>query len=289
MKQLLALVLLAAPLDDMTLGPVTKTAFRGCDAPTPVQAPDGSIYSNVSDCSPAGARISTGWVELQPSPHFVVSSLTTKGSGASGKKLASALVDGSTLDVIERNLTPSGGLRIGKSASVSKPSVTWTGTLDFGWGSFAQASPDSYQYVYLRDSKTAYGSADQVDLARVSKGQVSSMSAWQVYSNGTWQAWSQLASRTAVLSDPGHVSRPYVSYLNQCWIMAVTMPSSTAPGSGLAVYTSLNPEGPWSRRYYRTGVDLGESAQFSSLYPGTILLTEGDHFEWHSYSMPAGC
>ena len=60
-------------------------------------------------------------------------------------------------------------------------------------------------------------------------------------------------------------------------------------GNGLAVYTSPKPYGPWNRRYYVTGKDLGEGAQFSPLWPGQLLLTEGDRFEWRSYSMPSGC
>ena len=73
--------------------------------------------------------------------------------------------------------------------------------------------------------------------------------------------------------------------------MAVTMPpaSGTRGGGGLAVYTSANPSGPWNRRYYATGVELGESAQFSALWPGQLLTTRADRFEWRRYSLPGGC
>jgi hypothetical protein len=33
----------------------------------------------------------------------------------------------------------------------------------------------------------------------------------------------------------------------------------------------------------------GESAQFSPLFPGTLLLTHDDHFEWRRYSVPDAC
>ena len=73
--------------------------------------------------------------------------------------------------------------------------------------------------------------------------------------------------------------------------MAVTMPArpGNRGGNGLAVYTAAKAYGPWSRRYYITGKNLGESAQFSRLWPGRLLLTEGDRFVWRSYSMPSGC
>ena len=153
--------------------------------------------------------------------------------------------------------------------------------LGFGWASFAQASPDGYEYVYLRDSRTAYGRADRVDLARVPKGRVADLAAWQIFAGSpsapAWVPWANRATRKPVLSDPGRVNRPHASHLGGCWTMAVTMPpaSGTRGGGGLAVYTSAHPYGPWNRRYYAAGVDLGESAQFSPLFPGTLLLTQG--------------
>src|SRR4051812_677687 len=95
----------AAP--GMTLGPVVRTALPGCDNATPVRAPSGAVYSNVSDCSPAGKRISTGWVQLDPTTRFVASNLTATGDGPKESKLSGALVEGGTLYLLERNLTPS--------------------------------------------------------------------------------------------------------------------------------------------------------------------------------------
>jgi hypothetical protein len=284
--------------DDMTLGPVVRTALSGCDAPTPVTAPDGSVYSNVSDCTPAGAgsKVSTGWERIDPSAAFVPG-VTAYGDGRSGRKMSGALVDGGTLYLLERNITTSGtGMRLGSSPSIANPVVTWGWSVsDFGWGSFAQASPDGYRYVYLRDSSSAYGTADRVDLARVPAGSEASLAAWQVFAGSTtapaWVPWANRAARKPVLTDPGRINRPHVSHLGSCWAMAVTMPPppGVRGGSGLAVYTSAQPYGPWTRRYYVTGTDWGESAQFSPIWPGRILTTRGDRFEWHSYTMPAGC
>src|SRR3954449_7317952 len=230
----------AAAAPDMTLGPVVRTALPGCDNPTPVRAPDGAVYSNASDCSPAGARISTGWVQLEPDLRWVPSDLTAHGDGASGLKLSGALVEDGTLYLLERNLTPAGGMRVGRSAGIAEPDVTWTGTLDFGWGSFAQASPDGYEYVYLRDSRSAYGSADRVDLARVPKGRVADLAAWQVFAGSparpAWLSWAKRAARKPVLVDRGRIGRPHVSHLHGCWTMAVTVPSRAGDegGGGLA-------------------------------------------------------
>src|SRR3954469_10503757 len=149
----------AAAAPGMTLGPVVRTALPGCDDPTPVRAPGGAVYSNVSDCSPAGTRLSTGWVQLGPAVRFVRSGVTTTGDGARGLKLSGALVEGGTLYLLERNLR-GGGTRRGGSASAERPEPRWGAGIGFGWASFAQASPDGYEYVYLRDSRTAYGRAD---------------------------------------------------------------------------------------------------------------------------------
>jgi hypothetical protein len=285
----------------LTLAPTAvRVALPGCDSPTPVRAPGGAIYSNVSDCSVGGSgRISTGWVRLEPSVQWVPSSLTTHGDGARGRKASGAVVEGGTVYLLERNLTSSGGMRLGWSANFGQPGPTWgwaSWTIpDFGWGSFAQASPDGYEYVYLRDSRSAYGSADRVDLARVQKGRLADLSAWQIFAGSpsapAWVPWANRAARKPILSDPSRINRPHVSRLGGCWTMAVTMPPrpGTRGGSGLAVYTSANPFGPWNRRYYATGVNLGESVQFSPLFPGTALLTHDDRFEWRRYSMSGGC
>ena len=127
------------------------------------------------------------------------------------------------------------------------------------------------------------------------KGRVADLAAWQVFAGSpaapAWVPWAKRAARRPVLSDPGRIDRPHVSHLGGCWTMAVTMPPRPGArgGSGLAVYTSRQPYGPWNRRYYATGGDLGESAQFSPLWPGELLLTEGDRFEWRRYSLPGGC
>ena len=304
--RLTAAALAAAPLlaplpaaagRGMTLGPVGSATLPGCDNPTPVWTP-GAVYSNVSDCSVgSGGKISTGWVRLWPwtEQGLVPSTLTARGDGPGGLKLSSALVEGGTLYLLERNLTRSGGMRVGRSASVTRPRVTWTGSLDFGWGSFAQASPDGYQYVYLRDSRTAYGAADRVDLARVPKGRAADLSVWEVFAGSparpAWLPWARRAGRKPVLVDPGRINRPHVSHIGQCWVMAVTMPPTGKDrgGSGLAVYTSLYPYGPWNRRYYVVGQDLGESAQVSPIWSSLLMTSEGDRFAWRPYTMPGGC
>ena len=290
----------AAAAANLTLAPSARTALAGCDSPTPVRAPGGAIYSNVSDCSVGGSgRVSTGWVRLEPSVQWVPSGLTEHGSGASGRKVSGAVVEGGTVYVIERNLTKSGGMRVGWSANFGGSNPTWSWPSwtipDFGWGSFAQASPDGYEYVYLRDSKSAYGSADRVDVARVQKGHVADLGSWQIFAGSpsapAWVPWANRAARKPILSDPGKIDRPHVSHLGGCWVMAVTMPPKPGVrgGNGLAVYTSSQPIGPWNRRYYAAGVNLGETAQFSPLFPGTVLLTHDDRFEWRRYSMSGGC
>ncbi len=287
----------AAAAANLTLGPSARVALPGCDNPTPVRGTDGAVYSNASDCSVGGSgKLSTGWVRLSPDLRFVPSGVTARGDGARGLKLSGAIVEGGTLYLLERNLTSKGGMRLGRSASISQPSVTWTGTLpEFGWGSFAQGSPDGYEYVYFRDVKTAYGTADRVAVARVPKGKVADLSSWQVFAGNpgsdSWLPWAKRAARKPVLVDNNRINRPHVSHIGQCWVMAVTMPPTgqARGGNGLAVYTSSKPTGPWARRYYAAGVNLGESAQFSPYFSGTVLLTHDDHFEWRQYSMPGGC
>ena len=56
--------------------------------------------------------------EALPDHPLVASDLTTYGDGARGRKLSSALREGDTLYLLERNLTRSGGMRLGRSASI---------------------------------------------------------------------------------------------------------------------------------------------------------------------------
>ena len=278
----------------MTLGPVVRTALPGCDDPTPVRAPGGAAYSNVSDCSPAGTRLSTGWVRLGPAVALRPERRDDdRRRGARPQALGRPRRGRHALPA---RAQPAGRRHApGLSASVERPEPRWGAGIGFGWASFAQASPDGYEYVYLRDSRTAYGRADRVDLARVPKGRVADLAAWQIFAGSpsapAWVPWANRATRKPVLSDPGRVNRPHASHLGGCWTMAVTMPpaSGTRGGGGLAVYTSAHPYGPWNRRYYATGVDLGESAQFSALLPGRCSRPDGDRFEWRRYSMPGGC
>ena len=209
---LLAAVALLAPppaaAAGLRLAPAAaRGALPGCDNPTPVRGRTArSTPTFPTAPSAAAAKVSTGWVRLEPDLRWVPSGLTAHGDGASGRKLSGAVVEGGTLYLLERNLTSSGGMRVGRSASVAEPSVTWTASLDFGWGSFAQASPDGYEYVYLRDSPSAYGSADRVDLARVPKGSVADLAAWQVFAGSpaapAWVPWTNRAARKPVLSRP---------------------------------------------------------------------------------------
>lgn len=285
----------------MTMGGTARTALAGCDAPTPVRARNGEIFTNVSDCTVGNSgRVSTGWVRIEPSTQWVPSNLTTRGSGANGRKVSGAVVEGGKVYLLQRNLNSNGtGMRLGWSDDFedSRPSWRWASWTmsDFGWGSFAQGSPDGYEYVYLRGSKSAYGSASRIDLARVPKGRLDQQSAWQVFDgtpgNPSWASWSNRNARKPILTDSGRLHRPHVSRINGCWTMAVTMPPRPGErgGSGLAVYTSRNPYGPWDRHYYQTGVNMGESAQFSPLFPGKIILTRGDRFEWRDYSLTGGC
>lgn len=301
---LVAATAAVAPLPaaaNLTLGRTTRIALEGCDAPTPVRAPSGEIFTNVSDCVVGNSgRVSTGWVRIEPSTQWVPSNLTTYGSGPNGRKLSGAVVEGGTVYVLQRNMTNNGtGMRVGWSADFdeSRPNWRWASWTmpDIGWGSFAQASPDGYEYVYLRGSNSAYGPSDRIDLARVPKGRLDEQSAWQVFAGTpgrpSWISWANRGARQAILRDPGRLHRPHVSRINGCWMMAVTMPPlpNERRGSGLAVYTSPNPYGPWDRQYYNSNVNLGESAQFSPLFPGKLLLTNEDRFEWREYSLSGGC
>ena len=100
-------------------------------------------------------------------------------------------------------------MRVGWSASFGGPNASWSWPSwtvpDFGWGSFAQGSPDGYEYVYLRDSKSAYGSADRVDVARVPKGKVADLAVLadvrRQPGGPSWVPWANRAARKPVLGD----------------------------------------------------------------------------------------
>ena len=269
----------------MTLGPVSYATLPGCDNPTPVWAPARGLLQRVRllarrrDASaPAGSGSG-------PTTRFVASDLTARGDGAAGLKLSGALVEGGTLYLLERNLTRSGGMRLGRSASVAQPRVTWTGTLDFGWGSFAQASPDGYQYVYLRDSHTAYGTADRVDLARVPKGRVADLAAWEVFAGSpaapAWLPWARRAARKPVLVDSNRINRPHVSHLNGCWTMAVTMPpgGKARGGSGSRSTRRPSPTGRGTGGTTRPASTWARARSSRRSGRATLLTSEGDRFD----------
>ena len=97
-------------------------------------------------------------------------------------------------------LTATGGTRLGWSLDFDQPAPTWQWApwtlADVGWASFAQASPDGYQYIYMRDGPTAYGPVDRVDLARVPRGLLADLAAWEVFA-GIPQAPSWVRLRRA--------------------------------------------------------------------------------------------
>ena len=284
----------------LTLAPVARVALPGCDNPTPVRAPGGAIYSNVSDCSAGGGgRVSTGWVQLAPDRPVGAErpdrprrrrpraqALRRARRGRHGSTCWSATSPAPAA------CASAGAPRRPAARDLALGVVT---SPDFGWGSFAQASPDGYEYVYLRDSRTAYGPADRVDLARVPKGRVADLAAWQVFAGSpaapAWVPWANRAARRPVLSDPGRINRPHVSHLGGCWTMAVTMPPRPGPGAGTGSRSTprASPTGRGTADTTSTGGNLGESAQFSPLWPGELLLTQGDRFEWRRYSLPGGC
>ena len=185
-------------------------------------------------------------------------------------------------------------MRLGRSASVAEPRVTWTGTLDFGWGSFATLSPDGYEYVYLRDSRTAYGTADRVDLARVPKGRVADLSAWEMFAGSPGPPLGTVgeARRTQARAGRQRPDQPPPRQPHQRVLddgrhhAAPSRHHRRERARGLHV---AHPYGPWSRRYYVAGEDLGESAQFSPIWPGLLLLSEDDRFTWRRYAMSGGC
>ena len=123
----IAIALLATPLPvvaapaPMTLGGIVRTTLPGCDNPTPVRAPSGEVYSNVSDCAVSAAaaegqhRLGQG----RPRRRLGAEQSHRLRQRSSGRKLSGAVVDGGTLFLLERNLTTSGGMRVGRSASIA--------------------------------------------------------------------------------------------------------------------------------------------------------------------------
>lgn len=283
----------------MTWGPIVRTALPGCDAPTPVRARHGHVYSNVSDCSLPGSpgKLSSAWAQIQPEARYVSSGVTTRGDGGLGLKLSGAMVDPrGGLVVIQRNITTAGGMRVGSSPSVSRPSLRWGPAIPgIGWASWAHGSPDAYAYLVSRDAPRAYGTADRVDLVRVPKGREADLAGWQAFAGTPWRPewvpWSRRSERRPIITDPGHVNRPILSHIGACWLLAVTAPPPPhmRGGGGLAVYTSTQPFGPWTSRLRIMGRNMGESAQFSPLWPGQILTSENDRLTWRTYKMPPGC
>ena len=209
----IAIALLATPLPvvaapaPMTLGGIVRTGLPGCDNATPVRAPSGAVYSNVSDCSVGNSgRISTGWVKVDPVVGWVSSNLTATAGMAQraqalrrGRRGRHALPARAQPHHLRRHAArPERERRPAERDLGRQPRLRL--------GQLRPGKPRRLPVHLLRDAPTAYGTADRVDLARVPKGSVTNLAAWQVFAGSStapsWVSWTNRAARRPVLAIP---------------------------------------------------------------------------------------
>jgi hypothetical protein len=199
-----------------------------------------------------------------PSP-----TLDAKGNGARGRKASGLLCVKDVFYLWVRNVASS------QLASSSDHGQTWTWAdwkftnrfacptfLNFG-RNYAGAR-DRFVYIYSHDSHSAYERADRFVLARVAQDRICDRVAYEFFvgldANAQPQWSSDIASRGAVLTNPGMCYRSSVSYhpgLKRYLWCQTGAGEDTRFAGGFAIYDAPEPWGPWTVAFQTKQWDVG--------------------------------
>ena len=169
------------------------------------------------------------------------------------------------------------------------PSRRWV-----GWPGYSRVPAELGDYIYAISNDENWESGNHIFLARAPKDKVLDRSAWEFYiggrdaNNPVWA--SEEAEARPILSDPGHVSHPTMTYnpgLNRFLLTfgSDVMPHSFAMPRDAArthwhrrrefyLYEGPAPWGPWHLVHYDPNWE-GEHVAYLPQIPGKWLSADG--------------
>ncbi|HLJ56435.1 MAG TPA: hypothetical protein VKT77_15460, partial [Chthonomonadaceae bacterium] len=232
-------------------------------------------------------KLSMGLAKVTGSPPGIVgvnirsSTGEAKGDGPAGKKASGILMVAGVLYLWARNAGNS-QLAWSTDHGATWSWAPWRFTTSFGCPAFVnfgrnyQGARDGYVYVVSPDSETAYVPADCMVMARVPKGRIAELDAYEFFrglSRAGRPLWTRdIAQRGAVFTNPGRCLRSQISYdaplKRYLWWQqtpgAGKNPADTRFKGGFGVYDAPEPWGPWTTAYFTELWDVGpgESASF---------------------------
>jgi CubicO group peptidase (beta-lactamase class C family) len=284
---------------------------RGSDNWPMTWADDGEQYTAYGDGWGFEPRVpqklSLGFARVSGSPQDFVGrnirspSGESTGDGPRGRKASGMLMVDGVLYAWVRN---AGNSQLGWSTDHA---MTWTWAdwkfdRRFGCPTFINCgrnygdAPDGYVYTVSPHADDAYTPADSFDLARVPKDRMRQRDAWEFFAgrggDGPPRWAKDPAGCAPVLEKPGKCSRSGVTYVPALgrYLWVITLPASgggpEGRWSGLSVYESPQPWGPWTNVYEadRWDVNPGDSATFPAKWiapdgrSAHLVVSGGDSF-----------
>lgn len=262
----------------------------------------GAMYGAYGDgqgFTPKAPKLSMGLARVSGKPpelsgeNISAPTLEATGDGNKGRKASALLCVDGTLYLWARN---AGNAQMAWS---SDHGATWTWaewklSESFGapafvvFGANYAGARDGYIYVASQDSNTAYETADAVVLARVPKEKVRERDAWEFFlrAESGGPVWTHDVSRRgAILTNPGKVYRVSVSYdagLKK-YLLVHAIPNAQSRDKagkidtrffgGVAIYSAVEPSGPWEQIYATDKWDVGPGETLS--FPPAWMSADG--------------
>ena len=190
------------------------------------------------------------------------------GDGPKGPKASGMLMVDGVLYMLVRNV---GNSQLAWSRDRGR-TWQWGFRFDtsFGCPSFLnfgrnyEGARDEYVYLYSPDGPSAYESADAVVLARVPKGKMTTLAAYEFFvrtDDAGAPVWSSdLSQRGPVFVYPGHCGRLDVAY--DAAIRRYLMALGFDHHGGWGIFDAPEPWGPWTTVFFTKDWGLGDTHSY---------------------------
>ncbi|MGM0532419.1 MAG: serine hydrolase [Bacteroidota bacterium] len=287
----------------------------GSDCWPSTWADDGDLYTAYGDgwgFSPkTDIKLSQGLAKVIGTPPDIeginIRSSTGErvGQGKFGEKPSGMLMVDGILYMLSRN-AQNAILTWSSDHGKTWEQADWKFDISFGYPTFLnygknyEGAPDNYVYVYSHDEADAYKNSDQFVMARVPKNQIKDWRKYEYFAGFTEDnkpIWSEdIRKRKPVFTNPGKCYRSGITYnkglKKYLWCQTILLAPSEGQAfdgrfkSGLGIFESPNPWGPWKTVYYTRNWDIGpgETSSIPTKWmsedgkSGYLLFSGDDYF-----------